>query len=120
MQVLRDTFLIFRRQMLQSLRNPAWVVIGLVQPILYLAFFGPLLTGVVGSRGFPAGNAWQVFVPGLLLQLGLFGSVFVGFAIIAEWRMGIIERMRVTPVSRLALLLGRVLRDVVVLLTQSI
>ncbi len=120
MQTLRDTLLIFRHQMRLSLRNPVWVVIGLIQPILYLAFFGPLLTGIAPSPGFPAGNAWQVFVPGLLVQLGLFGAAFVGFGIIAELRMGVLERMRVTPVSRLALLLGRVLRDAVVLLVQSV
>jgi ABC-2 type transport system permease protein len=120
MQTLRDTLLIFRHQMRLSLRNPVWVVIGLIQPILYLAFFGPLLTGIARSPGFPSANAWQVFVPGLLVQLGLFGASFVGFGIIAEMRMGVIERMRVTPVSRLALLLGRVLRDAVVLLIQSI
>ena len=58
-------------------------------------------------------------MPGLLIQLALFGSSFVGFAIISEWRAGIIERYRVTPVSRLALLTGRVLRDVVTLIVQS-
>jgi ABC-2 type transport system permease protein len=120
METLRDTMLIFRRQLQLSLRNPVWVIVGLIQPILYLAFFGPLLRGMAGIPGFPAGNAWQVYVPGLLVQLGLFGSAFVGFAIIAEWRAGIIERMRVTPVSRLALLLGRVLRDVLVLLVQAV
>jgi ABC-2 type transport system permease protein len=120
METFRDTLLIFRRQLRLSLRNPVWVAIGLIQPILYLAFFGPLLRGMTGMPGFPAGNAWQVYVPGLLVQLGLFGSAFVGFAIIGEWRLGIIERMRVTPVSRLALLLGRVLRDVLVLLVQAV
>jgi ABC-2 type transport system permease protein len=120
MKTLRDTLLIFRRHMRQSLRNPVWVMIGLFQPVLYLGLFGPLLTGIAGTKGFPPGDAWQVFVPGLLVQLGLFGTAFVGFGIIAEWRMGVIERMRVTPVSRLALLLGRVLRDVVVLVVQSV
>jgi ABC-2 type transport system permease protein len=120
MDTLRDTVLIFRRQMRQSLRNPVWVIIGLTQPILYLALFGPLLTHLTSAPGFPPGNAWQVYVPGLLVQLGLFGSAFVGFGIIAEWRMGVIERMRVTPVARMALLLGRVMRDVIVLLVQSI
>jgi ABC-2 type transport system permease protein len=52
--------------------------------------------------------------------MGMFGSLFVGFGIIAEWRLGVLERMRVTPVSRLALLLGRVMRDALVLLVQSI
>ena len=61
----------------------------------------------------------MVFVPGLLVQLAMFGTMFVGFALIAELRAGVIERMRVTPVSRLALLLGRSGRDVVTLLLQA-
>jgi ABC-2 type transport system permease protein len=122
MSFFRDTFLIFRRQMRLSLRNPAWVIIGLIQPILYLAFFGPLLTRIAsgGLSGFPPGNSYSFFVPGLLVQLGLFGAAFVGFTIISDWRFGVIERFRVTPVSRLALLAGRVLRDVVTLLVQAV
>ena len=117
-----DTWLIFTRQMRLSLRNPAWVIIGLIQPILYLAFFGPLLSRIAktGALGVPADNPYSFFVPGLLIQLGLFGAAFVGFAIISDWRAGVIERFRVTPVSRMALLAGRVLRDVVTLTVQAI
>jgi ABC-2 type transport system permease protein len=118
--VLRDTILIFRRSMRLSLRQPVWVIFGVIQPLLYLALFGPLLERVVSAQGFPSGNAWQVFVPGLLVQLGLFGAAFVGFGLVAEIRSGVVERMRVTPASRTALLLGRVLRDVVVLVVQGI
>src|SRR6266516_2705823 len=122
MSFARDVLLIFKRQMRLSLRNPAWVIIGLTQPILYLAFFGPLFTRVFsrGLPGVPQTNSYGFFVPGLLVQLGLFGAAFVGFTIIADWRAGVIERMRVTPVSRLALLLGRVSRDVVVLFVQAV
>ncbi|WP_020574076.1 ABC transporter permease [Actinopolymorpha alba] len=120
MNAFRDAGLVFSRAMKISLRNPAWVVIGLLQPILYLALFGPLLQRVASTPGFPPGDAWQVFVPGLLVQLGLFGAAFVGFGLIAEYRSGVIERMRVTPMSRFALLLGRVLRDVVVLVVQAL
>ena len=119
MTTARETLLIFRRAMRLSLRNPVWVVIGLVQPVLYLALFGPLLKSIAAAPGFPPGNAWQVFTPGLLVQLGIFGASFVGFGLIAEYRSGVIERMRVTPASRSALLLGRVLRDVVVLVVQA-
>ena len=119
MTTVRETLLIFRRAMRLSLRNPVWVVIGLVQPVLYLALFGPLLKSIAAAPGFPSGNAWQVFTPGLLVQLGIFGASFVGFGLIAEYRSGVIERMRVTPASRSALLLGRVLRDVVVLVVQA-
>lgn len=120
MQVLRDTWLIFGRYARQSLRNPMWVLVGMAQPVMYLALFGPLLKGVSAAPGFPPGDAWQVYVPGLLVQMGMFGCLFVGFGIIGEWRLGVLERMRVTPVSRLALLLGRVMRDVLMILVQSI
>jgi ABC-2 type transport system permease protein len=117
--VARDTLTIFNRAMRLSLRNPAWVVIGLSQPILYIVLFGPLLKPLSGSLG-AAGNAYQIFVPGILIQVGMFGALFVGFGLIAEWRAGVIESQRVTPASRTALLLGRVLRDVVVLVVQSV
>jgi ABC-2 type transport system permease protein len=119
MQFLNDTWLVFSRAMRLSLRNPVWVILGLIQPILYLTLFGPLLEPVASAPGFPPGDAWQVFVPGLLVQLGMFGAAFAGFGLIAEWRAGVVERMRVTPAGRSALLLGRVLRDVVVLVVQG-
>src|SRR5258708_9853844 len=120
MDIAGDTWLVFRRSVGITVRNPAWLVIGLTQPVLYLLLFGPLLRSVAGVRGFPAGGATNVFVPGLLIQLGLFGTAFVGFSLIAELRLGVVERLRVTPVSRLALLLGRGLRDVLNLLVTSL
>jgi ABC-2 type transport system permease protein len=121
MTFARDTWIIFTRSMRLSLRNPIWVVLGLVQPILYLALFGPLLKQVVSSTpGLPPGDAWQIFVPGLLVQLGLFGAAFVGFGLIAEYRAGVIERQRVSPANRTALLFGRMLRDILVLLVQAV
>jgi ABC-2 type transport system permease protein len=111
---------VFRYQMRLLLREPVWIVIGLVQPLLYLALFGPLLEPLAHSQGFPPGNAWQVFVPGLLIQLAIFGSMFVGFGLIAEIRYGVVERMRVSPASRFALLLGRVMRDTLVLIVQAV
>src|ERR1700724_4746224 len=102
------------------MRNPAWVVIGVVQPALYLLLFAPLLKSIAAVPGFPKGGAYNVFVPGLLVQLGMFGAAGVGFSLIAELRMGVIERLRVTPVSRGSLLLGRALRDVMSILTQSL
>lgn len=124
--MLRDAMITFRYQMRLLLREPVWIVIVMIQPLLYLALFAPLLEPLIGSisrskpgGGFPPGDAWQVFVPGLLIQLGIFGSMFVGFGIIAEIRYGTVERMRVTPASRLGLLLGRVMRDTVVLLIQA-
>ncbi|MEV6384804.1 ABC transporter permease [Streptomyces sp. NPDC051773] len=115
--LLHDTALIFGRYARQTLRSRFAMLFGVLMPLLYLLFFGPLLADVpLGSRG----SSWQVLVPGLLLQLGLFGASFAGFMVILEKQTGVIERMRVTPVSRLALLLGRVLRDAAVFVFQAV
>jgi ABC-2 type transport system permease protein len=62
----------------------------------------------------------RVFVPGMLVQLGVFGAFFAGFSLIGEWREGVIEAERVTPASRTALLIGRHNRDLLQLLVQSV
>lgn len=116
---IHDSLVIFRRSMTITLQNPLWILITLMQPVLYLSLFGPLLVRVASVPGFPGGDAWQVFVPGLLVQLGIFGASFVGFSIIAELRAGVIDRMMVAPVSRTALITGRVLRDMLVLTFQG-
>jgi len=119
MRTVSDTWLIFRRSIILTIRQPVWIFFGIMYPVLYLVLFGPLLNGAVSQAG--AGvNAYNWFVPGLLIQVALFGTAFGGFGLIAELRYGVVERMRVTPMSRAAMLLGRSLRDVVILLTQAV
>ena len=112
MTLTRDTGLIFGRYLRQTLRTRIGVLFGVLQPMLYLVFFGPL----VGSL---ASSSWQLVVPGLLIQLTLLSAGLTGFGIVFDQRFGVLDRLRTTPVSRLALLLGRVLRDVLVLLIQA-
>jgi ABC-2 type transport system permease protein len=113
-----ETFLVFQRQMRILLRNPVWVVFGLTQPIIYLVLFGPLLKSVSGG-GLGGDNSWRIFVPGLLMQLAIFGAGFAGFGIIQELREGVIDRQRVTPARRLSLILGRTLSNTVTIGVQA-
>ncbi|MEH0970858.1 ABC transporter permease [Micromonospora sp. DT178] len=118
MKLARDTWLIFQRQLQLLLRNPVWVFVGVFQPVMYLLLFAPLLKPALNAP--TQAEAYKIFVPGLLVLLAIFGGLFQGFGLIAELRAGVIERSRVTPVSRLALLLGRSLRDVVSLIVQAV
>lgn len=114
--LLSDTALVFGRYARQSLRSKAAMTFGALMPSLYLVLYGPLLTHMPLGR---TGSSWQILVPGLLLQLALFGASFAGMALIIEKQHGIVDRMRVTPVGRLALLLGRILRDAALLTVQA-
>ncbi|MGN6723109.1 MAG: ABC transporter permease [Marmoricola sp.] len=114
----RECTIVFNRQLRMNLRNPAWVIIGMLQPVLYLLLFGPLLKPLISQLG--ANNAYTFFVPGMLVQLGVFGAFFAGFSLIGEWREGVIEAERVTPASRTALLVGRLMRDLLQLFVQAL
>jgi ABC-2 type transport system permease protein len=103
-----------------TLRNPVFIFASMFQPLLYLLLFMPLLNGLGVAPGLPAGQKVEVFVPGLLVMQALFGTAFVGFSLIDDIRTGVIERFLVTPVKRPAILLGRVLRDAVILLFQCV
>lgn len=119
MQTLRDTWLIYRRSLVLTIRTPVWILFGLMVPVLYLLLFGPLLEGAIAGAG-TGTNAFNWFVPGLLVQIAMFGTAYAGFGLIAELRSGVVERMRVTPMSRTAMLLGRSLRDITILLAQAV
>jgi ABC-2 type transport system permease protein len=119
-KTLRDTWLIFQRHLLLMARSPFSIVLGVAQPVIYMALFAPLLKPALASMG--AGSmtdAYRIYVPGMLVALALGGGLYVGFGLLGELASGVIERARVTPVSRVALLLGRALRDVVTLVIQA-
>jgi ABC-2 type transport system permease protein len=113
MKTLRDIGLMFKRKMLETLRNPIFIIISLLNPILYLVLFSPLLKKIITVPGISTSGVMNIFVPGLLVIVSFLSGLFVGYNMIDEVRNGVVERFRVTPTSRFALLAGRVLRDLV-------
>lgn len=119
MRFLLETRLLLGRCLRGTLRNPMWMVMGLFQPVLYLVLFAPLLNNLK-MPGFAHTNPMNVFTPGLLIMMALFSTGFAGFNVCEDLRSGVIERLRVTPASRVAMLLGMVLRDVIIFLAQCV
>ncbi len=113
MKTVRDTGLLFHRYTVQMLRNPVWLFVGFSTPILYLVLFTPLLKELPGVRGFPTGGVLQIFLPGILALLAFASGSSAGFGTIFELQSGLIERLRVTPASRFAILFGPLLSGIV-------
>jgi ABC-2 type transport system permease protein len=118
-KIVRDSWLIFGSSLRVMLRNAAWVFLGLFQPVCYMLLFAPLLKNLVGVPGFPSGGAYNVFTPGLMMMMAIFGTGFAGFTVIGQLREGVIERLRVTPVSRLAMMVGMISVSLLNLLVQT-
>jgi ABC-2 type transport system permease protein len=120
-KLARDTWLIFQRQTLLLLRSRGWIVFALAQPVTYLLIFAPMLKLALHAEGVTTyTQAYRVYVPGLLTLTAIMGGLFTGFSLLADIRSGIIERARVTPVSRPALVLGRALREVMIMMVQAV
>lgn len=116
----RSVLVVLRYELRKTLRNPVVALIGLGQPLLYLLLFGPLLTGIAELGGDTNNHAYTVFVPGLFIMLALFGGAFTGITLVSEYRSGSLERLFTTPLSRTAILAGRVICDTLVLLVETL
>jgi len=115
MKPATDVGLLFHRYLIQMLRNPVWLAVGFSTPILYLALFTPLLRHLAGSPALPAGNVLDLFLPGILALLAYASGSGPGFSTIFELRAGVIERFRVTPASRFAILIGPILASMLLM-----
>lgn len=120
MKTLRELILVGRHSLKIALRNPMTIIVGLLQPITWMLLFAPLLKNLPPTAGLQSGTAIAVFTPGMLVMLAPITSLFSGIGLVTELRGGVLERLRVTPASRLAILLGKAVRDLVVLLLQGL
>jgi ABC-2 type transport system permease protein len=110
------------RELRPVLHDPFSLVFGMIQPLVFLALFGPLLVGSLGGQADTAlgGSVWQWFVPSILVMTTLFGTSTVGANLLFEFQTGAHERLLVTPLSRPSLLIGRALKEMVPLAAQAV
>ncbi len=116
--LFRDIRIVMVRELKPVLRDPFSLLFGMIQPLIFLALFGPLLAGSMG--GTLDGGVWQWFVPAILVMTTLFGTSATGSNLLFEFQTGAHERMLVTPLSRSSLLIGRALKEMVPLFGQAI
>jgi ABC-2 type transport system permease protein len=110
MRLGTDLLLLTRRSLVHALRNPIWLAVGVSTPLLYVGLFAPLLKHFIGHR-----NVLDGFLPGILALTAFASGVSQGFGTLFELRAGVIERFRVTPASRLAILLAPILSSMLMM-----
>jgi ABC-2 type transport system permease protein len=114
---VRDTANVLVRELHPVLRDPFSLIFSLVQPLVFLGLFGPLL---IASSPAPAAETLQSFVPGILVMIALFGTGATGSNLLYEMQTGSHERTLVAPISRASLLVGRALKEMVPIMVQAL
>lgn len=108
------------RHLRAFLREPAWVAISLVQPMIWLLLFGALFRRVVDIPGFHGGSYVQFLTPGLVVMTALSSAGWNGMALIEDMSSGVLDRFLVSPVRRSALNLGSLAYVAVTVAMQSL
>jgi ABC-2 type transport system permease protein len=120
MKALRDSQHMTVRHMRALLRQPWWIAVTLVQPIIWLLLFGALFKSVVEIPGFGSSSYIQLLTPGVIVMTAFFSAGWGGMAMIDDLERGVIDRFLVSPVSRPSLIFGRILQSSVSILVQSL
>ena len=114
--VVADTWNVLVRELQPVLRQPASVLFAMVQPLVFLGLFAPLLP----DTGADGGSALQWFVPGIVAMTALMSASFTGANLSEEIISGSFERLLVSPVRRSSLMVGKALREMVPLVLQTV
>ncbi|MBP2436396.1 ABC transporter permease [Microbacterium amylolyticum] len=113
----RDTWNVLVRELRPVVRDPFTLIFSLLQPLVFLGLFAPLL---IGQSGAPAAETLSWFVPGVLVMIVLFGTGATGSNLQYEMMTGSHERTLVAPLSRASLLVGRALKEVAPIVVQAL
>jgi ABC-2 type transport system permease protein len=119
MEFLRDTWHLFMRLIRATMRMPVFVIISIVQPVLWVLLFGQLFKSVTTIPGFGASSYVQFLAPGISIMTALFGAAYSGMGLLADIDRGVLDRLLATPVSRGALIAGRILHAAVQVVVQA-
>jgi ABC-2 type transport system permease protein len=120
MTLIRETLDMTVRHLRELWRQPWFVAVTLVQPVIWLLLFGALFKKVVEIPGFHGDSYIAFLAPGVVVMTAMFNSAWSGMALIEDLNRGVTARFLVSPVRREALIAGRLVKEAVVVVIQSL
>jgi len=119
-----DVQYLFVRSLRKLLRNPILLFFSLLQPIIFLLLFTQLFSKFSSIPGFAASTGTSSYLEfacaGILLQNAFSSALQSGTSVVDDLNSGYLQKMLVTPVSRSAILLGRLITDAFRVTVQSV
>lgn len=116
--MIRVVYSLAQREFIRFIRQPQRVVGTVAQPVLFWVFLGAGFTGSFRAPGMEEASYLEYFYPGVMLMMVLFASIFSSITIIEDRDQGFLQSVLVAPVSRLAIVLGKVLGGSSIALAQ--
>ena len=109
MQTARQTGWMVVRQARNLTREPIWIAMMVIQPMLWLVLYGQLFSKVAPLRS-GASSYVEFLTPGIVCMNAFFGGSWSGMAMISDLDRHVIDRFLAAPASRVAIILSQVVR----------
>ena len=119
MTLITHTWYLAVRDLRNLVRQPWWVAFTLVQPMIYILLFSELFKRVVEIPGFGKGSYIAFLTPGIAVMTALFSGGWSGMSAVQDLERGFMDRLLVTPASRGAIILGRLVQLAFVIFVQA-
>ena len=120
MTALSDSWALTVRDLLRLWRQPWFIAIVLVQPVIWLLLFGALFERTVDIPGFASDSYIEFLAPGVVVMTAFFSAGWTGMGMIQDYDRGILDRFLSSPVKRIALVAGPLMQNALVILVQSV
>ncbi len=120
MSIVSQTRYVTLRYVRAFVRQPAWVLITLVQPIIWLLLFGALFKRVIEIPGFQTSSYLDFLAPGVLMMTAINSAGWNGMSFIEDMNRGVMDRLLVSPVWRPALTVGSLVYGALTIAVQSL
>jgi ABC-2 type transport system permease protein len=117
---MSETWWMTHRRLKALAAQPAYLVITLVQPAIWLFLFGNLFRKVVELPGFGTPSYLDYLVPGVVVMNALASNMWAGMGALEEIERGTLNRFLVTPVRRGAIMNASVVEQAVSTAVQSV
>ncbi|MFC1951087.1 ABC transporter permease [Chloroflexota bacterium] len=114
---LSDTWHQIVRHVRTDIRIPIWLFVNIIQPILWLLLFTQIFKSTMEAQGV---DYIQHFSPAVVVMTVMFGSVWSGMGLLMDIEMGVLSKMLATPVSRVSIIMARVVGSMVMLIIQAL
>ena len=118
-RLVRDTGLIAGRYLRVLRRNPGRLIYPLLQPLVLLTLFLSVFGNLAAGRNAAPGAYREFLVPGIIIQNAALTAPTTGLALLRDAGSGLADRFRSLPMSRPAVLLGRLGGDAVIYAVQA-
>jgi ABC-2 type transport system permease protein len=118
--IATHTSLMTGRQLRALARQPAYLVISLIQPVIWLFLFGSLFRKIVELPGFGTSSYLDYLVPGVVIMSALSTSMWSGMTVLEEIDRGIMDRFLVLPLHRSAIINASVIMQSLMTTVQSV